>query len=199
MKMLRFYISFFLLLKLGLASAQQTYSDSLHKYFNKYVNEHEVVKGDDKEYFSFFAINEGYRVIADFKKATENKWFSIQTSGVQRKTFRVFGTVSFTLHDTLVTLNLYQAQNLLSDPKYKDYLALMFTDKTTGNETYESGRYIDLSIKDIKDNRIVIDFNKAYNPYCAYVKNKYNCPIPPHENDIPLAMRAGEKNFEKKN
>jgi uncharacterized protein (DUF1684 family) len=178
--------------------AQQSYNDSLQQYQNKYVKDHEVVKGEDKKYFEFFPIDENYRVVGQFEKAKDTKWFSLATSGNQRKTFRVYGTVSLQIHDTLLKLNLYQAQSLMIDPALKDYLALMFTDKTTGSETYEAGRYIDLDIGDIKNNTVVIDFNKAYNPYCAYVKGKYNCPIPPRENDLPVAITAGEKTFEKK-
>ena len=74
----------------------------------------------------------------------------------------------------------------------------MFTDKTTGDQTYHSGRYIDLTIDDIKNDTLVIDFNKAYNPYCAYVKGVSSCPIPPRENYLPVAIEAGEKSFAKK-
>jgi uncharacterized protein (DUF1684 family) len=178
--------------------AQNSYKDSLQTYINDYVSNHEVVKGKDKKYFRFFPVDETYRVTADFAKANNSTWFSIQTSGQQRKMYRVFGTITFTIHDTIVKANLYQAQSLLSDPKYKDYLVLMFTDKTTGNETYEAGRYIDFTIDDIKNNTLTIDFNKAYNPYCAYVKNQYNCPIPPRENNLPVAIEAGEKDYGKK-
>ncbi len=179
-------------------SAQNSYKDSLQTYINSYVNTHEVVKENDKKYFRFFPINESYRVTANFKKANNSTWFLVQTSGQQRKMYRVFGTVTFKIHDTLVKANLYQAQSLLSDPKYKDYLVLMFTDKTTGNETYEAGRYLDFTMDDIKNNKLTIDFNKAYNPYCAYVKNQYNCPIPPRENSLPVAIEAGEKDYGKK-
>jgi len=178
-------------------SAQASYHDSLQAYINKYVKNHEVVTGSDKEHFRFFPIEKGYQVIAKFEKAKESKWFLLATSGIEKKMYRIYGSALFTLHDTAIRLNLYQAQNLLSNPEYKDYLVLMFTDKTTGSETYEAGRYIDLAIDDIKNNTIVIDFNKAYNPYCAYVKDKYNCPIPPRENDMPVAIRAGEKIFGK--
>jgi uncharacterized protein len=177
---------------------QSSYNDSLQTYLDRYVKDHEVIHGADKKYFRFYPVNESYRVTARFEKATENKWFSMETSGLQKKTYRVFGTISFTIHDTVVKANIYQSQNLLTDPRYKDYLALMFTDKTTGDETYEAGRYIDFEIGDIKNNHLVIDFNKAYNPYCAYVKGKYNCPIPPSENYLPVAIEAGEKSFGKK-
>jgi uncharacterized protein (DUF1684 family) len=82
-------------------------------------------------------------------------------------------------------------------PEYKDHLFLPFTDLTSGEETYTAGRYIDLSFEDIIDNKVVIDFNKAYNPYCAYVSGKYNCPIPPRENTLSVAILAGEKNYGK--
>jgi len=177
---------------------QSSYTDSLHTYLDRYVKDHEVVRGNDQKYFRFYPVNESYRVIATFEKATGNRWFTMETSGLQKKTYRVYGTLSFIIHDTLVKANIYQSQNLMADPKYKDYLALMFTDKTTGDETYEAGRYIDFEIGDIKNNRVLIDFNKAYNPYCAYVKGKYNCPIPPRENYLPVAIKAGEKSFGKK-
>ena len=67
---------------------------------------------------------------------------------------------------------------------------LPFTDLTNGEETYEGGRYIELEIPD--KNYIVIDFNKAYNPYCAY-NYIYSCPIPPEENDLKIEIKAGVK------
>ena len=177
---------------------QRSYNDSLQGYLHAYVTTHEVVKGDDKKYFRFFPIDENYRVVAEFQRTSESRWFLLETSGQQRKLYRVFGTISFIIHDTLLKLNLYQSKALLTDPNHQDYLLLMFRDKTTGDETYEAGRYVDLSIGEIKNNRIAIDFNKSYNTYCAYVRDKYNCPIPPRENDLPVAIRAGEKSYEKK-
>ena len=176
----------------------QSYNDSLKTFIDHYVKKHEVVRGADKKYFRFYPIDQTYRVTATFEKAKDSKWFSMETSALQKQTYRVFGTVSFKIHDTLVKADIYQSQDLLANPKYKDYLALMFTDKTTGDQTYHSGRYIDLAIGDIKDDVLVIDFNKAYNPYCAYVKDQYSCPIPPRENYLPVAIEAGEKSFGKK-
>lgn len=94
-------------------------------------------------------------------------------------------------------MNLYQSQGLMGSNEYKNYLFLPFTDATTGVETYESGRYIDLLTTDIVNNTVTIDFNKAYNPYCAYVSDVYNCPIPPKENHLRVAIRAGEKMYGK--
>jgi len=75
-------------------------------------------------------------------------------------------------------------------------LFIPFADVTSGDETYGTGRYIDISTKDIINNTVVIDFNKAYNPYCAY-SNGYNCPIPPAENYLAVAIKAGERSFAK--
>ena len=85
----------------------------------------------------------------------------------------------------------------MSTAQYRDHLFIPFTDATSGEETYESGRYIDLEIKDIKGDRVLLDFNRAYNPYCAYVTGKFNCPIPPIENRLKIAIPAGEKSFSK--
>jgi uncharacterized protein (DUF1684 family) len=177
--------------------AQNSYTDSLHSYIDGYIKDHEVVKGDDKKLMQFFPVDESYRVVGNFEKAKDSKWFLIETSGHEKKMYRVYGTISLTIHDTLVKLNIYQSQNLMTDPQYKDYLVLMFTDGTSGIESYEVGRYIDLTLGDIKNNKVIIDFNKAYNPYCAYSK-EFNCPIPPKENNISIAVRAGEKAFGKK-
>ncbi len=173
------------------------YMDSLNDYLHNYVNHHEVIKGDDTQYFRFFPVDEKYRVMARFKKTTNNKWFSMETSGAVRKTFRIYGSLHFSINDTSVALNIYQSQNLMNMDEYKEHLFLPFSDLTSGEETYVSGRYIDLVISDIIGDKVLVDFNKAYNPYCAYISGKYNCPIPPFENQLNVAIQAGEKNFEK--
>ena len=177
--------------------SQDIYKDSLNSYIARYVKQHEVVIGDDKQFFSFFSVNEKYKVTATFEETNNSKWFSMETSGTIRKTFRVYGVLYFSINDTAVTLNIYQSQNLMNVAEYKNHLFLPFTDITSGEETYAAGRYIDLEISDINGNKVVIDFNKAYNPYCAYVSGKYNCPIPPKENQLTVAVAAGEKVFSK--
>jgi uncharacterized protein (DUF1684 family) len=170
----------------------QTYKDSLNAYFKNYVDKHEVVKGEDRKQLHFFAPDENFRVVAKFEKSDGNQWFQMPTSGRIKKTFRVYGSLSFIIHDTLVKMNVYQSQGLMGSDQYSDYLFLPFTDATTGIETYASGRYIDLLTGDVQNGQVTVDFNKAYNPYCAYVSGVYNCPIPPRENHLPVAIRAGE-------
>ena len=176
---------------------QNGFADSTKSYFSNYIKTHDVIKGDDTKYFRFFEPDETYRVTAKFTKVNNGKWFRMETSGRIKKTFRVYGTASFSIHDTALTLNIYQSQSLMEDDQYKDYLFLPFTDLTTGNESYQTGRYIDFIVKDIKNGELVIDFNKAYNPSCAYVSGKYNCPVPPRGNNLIVAVKAGEMNFGK--
>ena len=175
----------------------KTYKDSIESYFKKYVKEHEVVHGKEKEFMAFFPVNEKFRMSCGFERTMNSPWFRMESSGAIKKNYRVYGIIHFTINDTAVTLNVYQSQDLMASSQYKDHLFIPFTDATSGQETYESGRYIDLEIKDITNDKVMIDFNKAYNPYCAYLSGKFNCPIPPAENRLAVAITAGEKSFGK--
>lgn len=177
------------------AFSQKTYEDSLKDYLKNYVQKHEVVKGTNKEKLQFYPVRKMYRVTGKFTRATTSAWISFKTSGNQNQVYRVYGAVSFQLANKTYKLNLYQSQDLLTNPEYKNYLFLPFTDSTSGNETYHGGRYLDFTTTDIQNNELVLDFNKAYNPYCAYVSGVYNCPIPPKENALAVAIKAGEKNY----
>ena len=177
--------------------AQNNYEDSIKEFIAEYVNEHGVVKGDDKKFLAFYPIDKKYRVVARFEPVKDGKWFGMETSGISKQVYRVYGTLHFTLNDTTLQLNLYQSQRLMAMEEYKDHLFLPFTDITNGIGSYETGRYIDIQVNDIKEGKLVIDFNKAYNPYCAYVDGVYNCPIPPRENNLMVAVPAGEMKYEK--
>jgi len=194
---MRIFLIFVSFLLANVSFAQKTYKDSIEKYFKKYVEEHEVVTGKDKELMSFFPIDEKYRITCRFERTPNSQWFRMESSGQIKKNYRTYGTIHFTINDSAATLNIYQSQDLMATTQYRDHLFIPFTDATSGEETYESGRYIDLDIQDIVNNKYTIDFNKAYNPYCAYVSGKFNCPIPPAENRLAVAIRAGEKAFAK--
>ena len=175
----------------------KSYTDSIEAYLKKYVKEHEVVTGKDKERMSFYPVDEKYRIHCRFERTVNSQWFRMESSGQIKRNYRTYGILHFTINDTSLTLQIYQSQELMGTAQYRDHLFIPFTDATSGEETYESGRYIDLGINDISKDRFIIDFNKAYNPYCAYVSGKYNCPIPPAENRLAVAIRAGEKAFSK--
>ena len=101
-----------------------------------------------------------------------------------------WGEFQFRIGDEKCTLQAYK-----SEPN-ENRLFLPFKDDTSGKETYGAGRYLDLNYeKDLTPERIwTLDFNKAYNPWCAYSKN-YSCPYVPPENWLNIPILAGEKNF----
>lgn len=113
------------------------------------------------------------------------------TKGEERKIVK-FGFVTFDFENKNYKLNVYRGATRSGDI----YHSIWFTDKTTGEETYGVGRYLDFELNPDKDFLYKIDFNKAYNPYCAY-SPEYSCAIPTKEDYIDLAVRAGEKNYHK--
>lgn len=191
------FFSIFAIVQICVAQ-EDNYQESIQGYLDSYVKNHEVVTGADKAFMQFYPVNSKYRVRGKFERTNDSPWFKMETSSGMKRLYRVYGTVSVLINDTLIRLQIYQSQDLMSNEKYRDHLFLPVADLTTGEETYESGRYYDLEIKDIIDNEIEIDFNKLYNPYCAYVAGRYSCPITPKENHVTVAIPAGEKKFTKK-
>ena len=199
--MKRLYLLFSLVTALlvneGICQAPfRSYTDSMQAYQHEYVATHEVVKGKDTSFFRFFPINPDLRITFRFERVSDTVGFSMKTSANGTKMFYKYGKITGEIAHTPVQLFIYQSKELALTFAYKDYLFLPFTDQTSGDESYGAGRYIDLTTADIKNNEVVIDFNVAYNPYCAY-KTGYRCPIPPKENFINIPVRAGEKAFGK--
>lgn len=140
----------------------------------------------------FYAPNAKYFVNAKFRRTKDEKPFQMKTSTSRLPVYVKYGEVTFLLEGKEFKLNVYQNVELVKKKEFIDYLFLPFSDLTSGKETYIGGRYIDVRIPkgDIMD----IDFNQAYNPYCAY-NHKYSCPIVPLENDLQIEIRAGVKKF----
>ena len=180
---------------IGPLASQPAYFKKLKAFRSGYILQHEVVKGKDKNYFRFFAVDSSCKVNGMFEKIFDTTGFTMKTSAGTTKHYYKYGRVKFLLHDTAMQLFIYQSKALIYT-SYKDYLFIPFTDITSGDESYAGGRYIDLLIGDIKNQQLQIDFNKAYNPYCAYATGFY-CPIPPKENALTAAIKAGEKVFAK--
>lgn len=197
MKKIPVTIFIFLVIICQARSQKDNYVSSIQKLQEKYVKEHGVVKGKDKSSLHFFPISEKFKAKARFERIYTASWFDMETSGKEKKVYRVYGVLHFTLNDTAVKLYVYQSQQLMGTKEYADYLFAPFTDKTCGEESYENGRYIDMTVAELSGTSYTIDFNKAYNPYCAYVGNVFNCPVPPKENDLPVAVKAGEMKFAK--
>ena len=178
--------------------AQSTYIDSMQSWRKNYIETHELLKTpEERSLLRFYPINGAYRVECTFERLPNSPWLPMPTSGAQTQMARKYGLLTFRLHDTTLHLVVFQMQMLMANAATKDYLFVGFTDATSAVETYGAGRYIDCAIGDIHGNTMELDFNKAYNPYCAYTTG-YNCPIPPRENDLPVAILAGEKNYGKK-
>ncbi len=136
----------------------------------------------------FYPIDPLFRVTARFVRTPGSPPFAMPTSTPRRTIYERYGVARFTLDSVAYQLPIYQSHELRTTENYRDHLFLPFTDLTSGDETYGGGRYLELTIP--QGDTIVIDFNKAYHPYCSY-NPKYACPIPPGENNLPVAIRAG--------
>ena len=143
----------------------------------------------------FYTIDERFKVEALLTRTPDALVFEMPTTTTRKPLYKQYGILTFTIGGEKQELELYQSQNFNRDPMYKDYLFLPFTDKTSGQGSYGGGRYIDLLLTDEKDGKIIIDFNKAYNPYCAY-SGRYSCPITPKQNHLTVAVKAGVKAYE---
>jgi len=142
------------------------------------------------EALPFFEINEKFLVKARFKRSKRSKAFQMKTTTDRLPTYEKYGVASFEIDGKTYQLSIYQNHALREMEEYKDYLFLPFGDATNGEESYGGGRFIDLKIPD--SDEIIIDFNQAYNPLCAY-NHKYSCPIPPDENKLTVRIEAGVK------
>jgi len=142
----------------------------------------------------FFPFDSTFIVEASLKRTPDTEWFNMKTTTDRLSKERIFGILSFELQGQSFKLNVYQGEELMEEEGFKDYLFLPFIDNTNGTSTYAGGRYIDLRIPD--GDTLEIDFNSAYNPYCAY-NEKYSCPIVPRVNALDINVNAGIKVFKK--
>jgi len=194
-------VLFSFLLFAGFGFAQQKFDRLAAENFQKELNaeyadkEKSPLTEEDRPAFkghAFFPIDEKYFVIAEFVRTENEKPFAMKTSTARLPMYEKYGELHFNLGGKPLKLNVYRSLDLIKQDEYKDYLFLPFSDLTNGEETYIGGRYNDLKIP--QGNTIAIDFNQAYNPYCAY-NHKYSCPAVPQENVLDIAIRAGVKKF----
>jgi len=140
----------------------------------------------------FYPVNEKFFVVAKFIRTENELPFEMKTSTDRKPVYVKYGEAHFNIDGQFFKLNIYRNIELSKKEQYKDYLFLPFSDLTCGSESYIGGKYIDLKIP--QGDTIVIDFNRSYNPYCAY-SPKYSCPKVPLENDLKIEIRAGVKKF----
>ncbi|GGK61268.1 TonB family protein [Rufibacter glacialis] len=144
---------------------------------------------------AYYPVEDAYRVKAKFTRTAQEVIFRMPTTGARTPEYVKYGELHFRLQGRALTLSVYQNQELMRQPQYMSYLFIPFTDGTTGQETYEIGRYLDFAIPAGTDS-VWVDFNRAYNPSCAYGEG-YSCPIPPKENKLPIRVEAGAKTYVK--
>ena len=142
----------------------------------------------------FFPIDEKYRVTAKVVLAEERVPFNMPTTTPRKAVYWKYADLIFELNGEEFSLEAYQNEDLIKKEGYEDYLFLPFSDLTSGNGSYGGGRYIGLRISE--GNTIEIDFNKAYNPYCAY-SSRYSCPLVPRVNRLTTRVEAGVKDWGK--
>jgi len=192
------YIFLFLLFPLLIFSQKISNEELEVKKFQKelndeYLNPEETpLRGDQFTNFKahpFFPIDFKYRVTAKFVKTEDAEPFELPTYSGRTQPYREYGKATFELNGKSYTLTLYQSLDLIKQKKYKNHLFLPFHDATNKKETYGGGKYMDVMIP--KGNTIILDFNKSYQPYCAYNAYDYNCPTVPAENKLPVEIRAG--------
>lgn len=146
---------------------------------------------------SFFDIDMNYRVVATIKKTPTARPFKMKTTSSRMHEYVKYGILSFQINGVTLKLSAYQSTSHKKSEEHKNYLFLPFKDRTNSHETYGGGRYLDLEIPEDGGDEIIIDFNKAYNPYCHY-NSGYSCPLVPRENHLLVEIRAGVKQYEGK-
>lgn len=177
--------------------------DSLQKAFTQYVEEKNEqfktadwspLKPEDKNHFkglNYYPYDVSFRFQGTVKRYDRPD--SITVLGTREGDLRPalrFGYFEFKKDGKTQRLEIIKI--LPRHTGASDHLFLGFWDATSGVDTYDGGRYVDIEEND--QDSYVIDFNYAYNPYCAY-NERYSCAIPPLENRLPIALTCGEKKF----
>ena len=137
---------------------------------------------------NFFDINPEFNVKAKIEKLASPIPFEIQMTEGEPEQYFKYAIAHFSLEGEPQKLYLLKSERFFDDP----WLFLPFYDETSARESYGGGRFLNVEYHD--EEELYIDFNLAYNPYCAYT-DAYRCPIPPPENKVTVKILAGEKNY----
>ena len=145
----------------------------------------------DRGGLSFFPLSENYIVDARLERYPDPETVEIPTSGPQPARFYVYGRLLFELQGRPDTLDVFLTTNRYLPEEYRNLLFVPFRDETSGEDTYGGGRYLDVLLPET--DRVTLDFNRAYHPYCAYTDG-YACPVPPAQNYLEQRVEAGVRN-----
>jgi uncharacterized protein (DUF1684 family) len=133
---------------------------------------------------SYYPFNQALRLELPLDRAVPSEVVTVETSTGESQEYQRAGIIHFTVEGQAATLTVYQGA--------EGELFLPVRDATSGEETYGAGRYLEPQLLD--DDRVLVDFNYLYNPYCAY-NEAWSCPLPPRENWLTVPLRAGERTF----
>lgn len=140
----------------------------------------------DTALITYFPPDPDYRVNADVEKFDKKMTVPLLTNKGKEEEYHRYARLHFRLKGESLSLILYQHVENATE------FFLPFTDKTNGKETYGAGRYLQIPDSFNGKPTMELDFNRAFNPYCAYNED-FNCPIPPESNQLSVAVKAGEK------
>jgi uncharacterized protein len=132
----------------------------------------------------YFDVNSAFKVTGKIDKVTSGQTINITMSGGEVEEYEAYGNVKFEIEGVKCTLKIFKTP--------EGNLFLPFKDLTSNKETYGAGRYLDFGVNEVNGNEIIIDFNRAYHPYCAY-NHTFTCPVPPAENTLNVGVKAGER------
>jgi uncharacterized protein (DUF1684 family) len=135
---------------------------------------------------SYYPFDPALRIAADVEPPESTEDLTMSTSTGDEVVYRRTGLVRFTVDGQPAQLTLFEDEE-------EGELFVPFRDSTSGVETYGAGRYLEVAAP--QGGRVTLDFNYAYNPYCAY-SEAYSCPLAPGENWLRVPVRAGEKVYE---
>ncbi len=153
--------------------------------------DHSPLNPKDRRHFEaleYFAFNPHFVLQARFEATPGEEPFRMRTTTSRMANYVKIGYLHFQIDSQNCRLAVYQNLDLIKRPGFENYLFLPFYDLTNSEETYGGGRYLDL--QGPLGDSVIIDFNRAYNPYCAY-SDRYSCPIPPMENRLRVRIEAG--------
>lgn len=165
----------------------RAFQETLNKQYSDSIKS--PLKPEDLAHFKghdFYPINEKFKVKATLELTLESKPFQMPTSTDRLPIYKKYAIAHFQIDGSEMQLSLYQLQQR----PLNNRLFIPYWDLTNSEGSYGGGRYMDMDLPEGKT--AYIDFNKSYNPYCAY-NDKYSCPIPPRENALDFAIEAGVK------
>lgn len=174
----------------GYIKTIESHRQERHTFFKR-GSESPLTDVDKKKFtgLNYYPVNPDFRVNARLTPFQNQTRISIPTSDNKEKSYIRYAFAEFELAGQMQKVLLLKPL----DDENPNAIFLAFSDSTSGNETYGGGRYLDLQTN--SETRIIIDFNKAYNPFCVF-NDEYSCPFPPKENQLTVAVKAGEKNYD---